>query len=144
MEEFMKAAIEEARAGLAEGGIPIGSVLVLDNKIIGRGRNRHVQNNDPLAHSDIECIRNAGILKSYSKTTMFTTLMPCHYCSGAIVQFGIENLVVGESRNFQGDLEFLKVHWVSVDDWDMEECINLMENFIRNNPSLWNDDMGRL
>jgi creatinine deaminase len=142
MEEFMKAAIEEAKAGLAEGGIPIGSVLVLDNKIVGRGHNRHIQNNDPSAHSDIECIRNTGRLESYSKAILFTTLMPCYYCSGAIIQFGIERIVVGESRNYKGDIDFLKDHWVSVEDWDWDECAALMEEFIRKNRSVWNEDIG--
>ena len=112
MEEFMKAAIEEAKLSLQEGGIPIGSVLVRDGKIIGRGHNRRVQNDDPLAHAEIECIRNAGRIGSYSNTILFSTLIPCYLCSGAIVQFGIEKVIVGESRTFKGDIEFLKDHWV--------------------------------
>jgi creatinine deaminase len=144
MEEFMKAAIEEARLGLQEGGIPVGSVLVCEGKIIGRGHNRRVQNGDPLAHAEIECLRNAGRIGSYSKTILFSTLMPCYLCSGAIVQFGIEKIIVGESRTMKGDVEFLKDHWVTVEDWDMDECIDLMKEFIHKNPALWNEDIGKL
>ena len=140
----MRAAIEEAKLGLQEGGIPIGSVLVRDKKIIGRGHNRRIQNNDPLAHAEIECIRNAGRLGSYTDTILFTTLMPCYLCSGAIVQFGIEKVIVGESRNFKGDVEFLENHWVSVDDWDWHECIDLMKEFIEKNSNLWKEDTGKL
>jgi creatinine deaminase len=144
MEEFMKAAIEEARQGLKEGGIPIGSVLVRDNKIIGRGRNRRIQNNDPLAHAEIECLRNAGRIGSYANTVLFSTLIPCYLCSGAIVQFGIDTVIVGESRSFSGDKNFLQDHWVTVDDWDWDECIELMEEFKQKNPTLWNEDIGKL
>jgi cytosine/creatinine deaminase len=144
MEQFMKIAIEEARLGLQEGGIPIGSVLVRDNRIIGRGHNRRVQNGDPLAHAEIECLRTAGRIGSYSGTILFSTLVPCYLCSGAIVQFGIERVIVGESRTFKGDVEFLKDHWVTVEDWDMDECIALMEEFIKKNPALWNEDIGKL
>jgi len=144
MEKFMNAAIEEAKLGLQEGGIPIGSVLVQNGKIIGRGRNRRIQNNDPLAHAEIECLRNAGRIGSYKDCILFTTLIPCYLCSGAIVQFEIDRIVVGDSRNFTGDIEFLKDHWVSVDDWDSDECIELMRDFIRNNPSLWKEDIGKL
>ncbi len=144
MEEFMSAAIKEAKLGLQEGGIPIGSVLVRDDKIIGRGRNRRVQNNDPLAHAEIECLRNAGRIGTYTNTILFSTLTPCYLCSGAIVQFGIEKVIVGDSRSFKGDIEFLKDHWVTVDDWDWEECNDLMKEFIEKNPTLWNEDIGKL
>ena len=144
MEEFMNAALEEAKLSLLEGGIPIGSVLVRDGKIIGRGHNRRVQNDDPLAHAEIECIRNAGRIGSYSNTTLFSTLIPCYLCSGAIVQFGIEQVIVGESRTFKGDREFLKDHWVTVEDWELKECIELMDEFIQKNPALWNEDIGKL
>ena len=144
MEEFMRAAIEEAKLSLQEGGIPIGSVLVRDGKIIGRGHNRRVQNNDPLAHAEIECLRNTGRIGAYANTILFSTLMPCYLCSGAIVQFGIEKVVVGESRSFKGDIEFLKDHWVTVDDWDWDECIELMKEFMIKNPTLWNKDFGKL
>ncbi len=144
MEEYMKVAIEEAKLSLQEGGIPIGSVLVRGNEIIGRGHNRRVQNNDPLAHAEIECIRNAGRIYSYSDTILFTTLMPCYLCSGAIVQFGIEKVISGESRTFKGDIEFLKDHWIVLENWDLEECTKLMEEFIKKNPKLWNEDIGKL
>ena len=144
MEEFMKAAIEEAKLSLHEGGIPVGSVLVRDGKIIGRGHNRRVQNGDPISHAEIECIRNAGRLSSYSNTILFSTLIPCYLCSGAIVQFGIEKVIVGESRTFKGDTEFLKDHWVEVEDWDMNECIEMMKEFIKKNPTLWDEDIGKL
>ena len=144
MEEFMNAAIEEAKLSLQEGGIPIGSVLVRDGKIIGRGHNRRVQNGDPLAHAEIECLRNAGRIGSYSSTILYSTLIPCYLCSGAIVQFGIEKVIVGESRTFKGDIEFLKDHWVEVEDWDMDECIELMGEFVKTNPTLWNEDIGKL
>jgi cytosine deaminase len=144
MEEFMNAALEEAKLSLQEGGIPIGSVLLRDDKIIGRGHNRRIQNGDPLAHAEIECLRNAGRIGSYSNTILFSTLIPCYLCSGAIVQFGIEKVIVGESRTFKGDLEFLKNHWVEVEDWDMDECIEMMEDFIKKNPTIWNEDIGKL
>jgi creatinine deaminase len=140
----MNAAIEEAKLSLQEGGIPIGSVLVRNDKIIGHGHNRHVQNGDPLAHAEIECIRDAGRIGSYSNTILFSTLMPCYLCSGAIVQFGIEKIIVGESRTAKGDPEFLKDHWIAIDDWDLDECRSLMEDFIKKNPTLWNEDSGKL
>jgi cytosine/creatinine deaminase len=144
MEEFMRAALEEARIGLNEGGIPIGSVLVRDKKIIGRGHNRRVQNSDPLAHAEIECIRNAGRIGSYAGTILFTTLTPCYLCSGAIVQFAIEKVITGDTRTLRGDNEFLKDHWIDVEDWDWDECFELMQEFIKKNPALWNEDMGKL
>ena len=144
MEEFMNAAIEEAKLGLQEGGIPIGSVLVRDGKIIGRGHNRRIQHDDPLAHAEIECLRDAGRIGSYAGTILFSTLMPCYLCSGAIAQFGIEKVVIGESRTFKGDREFLKDHWVELEDWDIDECIEMMEEFINKNPALWNEDIGKL
>jgi cytosine/creatinine deaminase len=144
MNEYMNAAIEEAKLSLQEGGIPIGSVLVRDGKIIGRGHNRRVQNDDPLSHAEIECLRNAGRIGSYSNTILYSTLMPCYFCSGAIVQFGIEKVIAGESRTFRGDMEFLKDHWVDVEDWDLDECIEMMEEFIKKNPELWNEDIGKL
>ena len=144
MEEFMSAALEEAKLGLQEGGIPIGAVLVKEKKIIGHGHNRRVQKNDPLAHAETECIHNAGRIGSFKKTIMFSTLMPCYYCAGALVQFGIDQLVVGDSITFHGAPEFLRDHWVSIDEWNWRECIDLMEAFIQKNPALWNEDIGKL
>lgn len=144
MNEFMEQAIAEAQASLKEGGIPVGAVLVRNGTILGKGHNQRVQRNDPVAHAEIECLRNAGRIGSYKDTILYTTLMPCHLCAGAIVQFGIEKIVVGESRSFHGAESFLKDHWVSIDDWDIEECYELMQTFIQSHPQLWNEDIGRL
>ncbi len=143
MEEFMKAAIEEARLSLQEGGIPIGAVLVRDRKIIGRGHNRRVQNNDPLAHAEIECLKNAGRIGSYKGTILVSTLMPCYLCAGAVVQFGIERVIAGDSQSFKGDRAFLEDHWIAVDEWDWYECMDLMQDFIKKNPDLWKEDIGK-
>lgn len=144
MDEFMRAAIEEARAGLAEGGIRIGSVLVKDGRIIGRGHNRRVQHGDPTAHAEIDCLRSAGRVGSYAGTTLYSTLMPCYYCSGAVVQFGIRKVLVGESETFPGGREFMEAHGVEVVDLDLDECKELMREFISANLKLWNEDIGEL
>ncbi len=142
---FMEIAIEEALIGLREGGIPIGSVIVSkDGKILGRGHNRRVQDNDPLAHAEIVAIRNAGRIKSYKDTIIYSTLMPCYYCAGAIVQFGIKKVVVGESKNFSEAKKFLESFGVEVIDLNLDECINIMEKFIKENPELWYEDIGEL
>lgn len=144
MDEFMAAAIEEAKLGLQEGGIPIGSVLVKDGKIIGRGHNRRVQKNDPIIHAEIDCLQNAGRIGTYKDTVLYSTLMPCYLCGGAIVQFGIKKVYAGESVTFPGSKEFMESHGVEVNDLDNEECKNLMNTFINNNPKLWNEDIGEL
>ena len=108
MDIFIKAAIEEAKKGLAEGGIPIGSVLVKDGKIIAKGHNKRVQENDPILHAEIDCLRNAGRIGKYSKTTLYSTLMPCYLCAGAVVQFGIKNVIAGESETFAGAEDFMQ------------------------------------
>ena len=144
MDEFMRAAIEEAKKGLGEGGIPIGSVLVKDGKIIGRGHNRRVQENDPIIHAEIDCLRNAGRVGSYKGTILYSTLMPCYLCAGAAVQFGIPKVVVGESETFPGAREFMESHSVEVTDLGLEECKQLMREFIQKNPELWNEDIGEL
>jgi creatinine deaminase len=144
MDEFMKAAIEEARIGLAEGGIPIGSVLVKDGKIIGRGHNRRVQEGDPITHAEIDCLRRAGRVGSYTGTTLYSTLSPCYLCSGAVVQFNIKKVVVGESVTFPGAPDFLRAHGVEVINLDLPECIQMMQDFIEKNPRLWNEDIGEL
>ncbi len=144
MDEFMAAAIEEAKLGLQEGGIPIGSVLVKDGKIIGRGHNRRVQKNDPIIHAEIDCLQNAGRIGTYKDTILYSTLMPCYLCGGAIVQFGIKKVYAGESVTFPGSKEFMESHGVEVNDLDNEECKNLMKTFINNNPKLWNEDIGEL
>ena len=144
MDEFMRAAIEEAKKGLNEGGIPIGSVLVKDGKIIGRGHNRRVQENDPIIHAEIDCLRNAGRIGSYRGTVLYSTLMPCYLCAGAVVQFRIPRVVAGESKTFPGAREFMESHGVELTDLDLKECKKLMQEFIRKNPKLWNEDIGEL
>ncbi|MCS7293672.1 MAG: nucleoside deaminase [Gloeomargarita sp. SKYBB_i_bin120] len=144
MDEFMQAAIAQARQGLAEGGIPIGSVLVKAGQIVGAGRNRRVQENDPVTHAEIDCLRRAGRIGSYRDTTLYSTLMPCYLCAGAVVQFGIRRVIVGESRTFQGAREFMEQHGVEVIDLDLAECRNLMQEFIQRHPDLWYEDIGQL
>lgn len=143
MDRFLQAAIEEARKGLAEGGIPIGSVLVKDGDIVGRGHNRRVQHSDPMAHAEIDCLQNAGRIGSYKGTTLYSTLMPCYLCAGAVVQFGIEKVIAGESRTFPGARSFMEEHGVEVIDADDKECYALMQDFIKKNPELWNEDIGK-
>lgn len=144
LHSLMEEAIQEATRGLKEGGIPIGSVLVKDGKIVGRGHNKRVQNNDPLSHAEIECLRNAGRLGSYKGTVIYSTLMPCYFCAGAIVQFAIKNVIVGESENFEGAKEFMEAHDVRVVDLNNDECKKLMKQYIRANPKIWNEDIGEL
>jgi cytosine deaminase len=142
-DEFLSAAIEEAQKGLSEGGIPIGSVLVKDGKIIGRGHNQRVQKDDPMTHAETDCLRNAGRIGSYAGTTLYSTLMPCYMCAGTVVQFGIKRVVVGESKTFPGAPEFMRSHGVEVVDLSNPECISMMDDFIRNKPELWNEDIGK-
>ncbi len=143
MDKFMKAALDEARKGAAEGGVPIGSVLVRDDRIIGRGHNRRVQDDDPITHAEIDCLRNAGRVGSYADTVLYSTLMPCFLCSGAVVQFVIPKVIVGESTTFVGGADFMRSHGVDVVDLDLEECKKLMADFIATNPELWNEDIGK-
>jgi len=140
---YLSAAIEEARKGLAEGGIPIGSVLIKGNKIVGRGHNKRVQNGDPMAHAEIDCLQNAGRIGSYKDTILYSTLMPCYLCAGAVVQFGIKKVIAGESRTFPGAKAFMEEHGVEVIDVDDNECYVLMQGFIKKNPDLWNEDIGK-
>src|ERR1017187_3882770 len=123
MDKFMQAAIEEARKGLAQGGIPIGSVLVREGKIIGQGHNQRVQKGDPMAHAEIDCLQQAGRIGSYKDAVLYSTLMPCYLCAGAVVQFGIKLVVVGESKTFPGAEEFMKQHGVEVVNLQNEECV---------------------
>lgn len=139
----MQAAIDEARKGLSKGGIPIGSVLVRNGEIIGRGHNQRVQCGDPMAHAEIDCLRQAGRIGSYGDTVLYSTLMPCYLCAGAVVQFGIKKVIVGENSTFAGAEEFMKQHGVEVTNLQNAECIELMTNFIRDNPTLWNEDIGK-
>lgn len=144
MDIFMKAAIDEAKSGLREGGIPIGSVLVMDGKIIGRGHNKRVQENNPIMHAEINCLCNAGRIGRYRETVLYSTLMPCNLCAGAVVQFGIKKVVVGESETFAGAKEFMESHGVKIVDLNLDECKQLMKDFIQKNPELWNEDIGEL
>lgn len=139
----MQAAIAEAKQGFSEGGIPIGSVLVLDEKIVGRGHNKRVQDNDPVTHAEIDCLRNAGRIGNYKNTTLYSTLMPCYLCAGAVVQFGIKKVIAGESATFPGAKEFMESHGVEVIDLNLDECKRLMSDFIQGNPQLWNEDIGK-
>lgn len=139
---FMIAAILEAERGFKQGGIPIGSVLVRGEKIIGSGHNQRVQKNNPILHAEIDCLQNAGRIGSYKNTTLYSTLMPCYLCAGAIVQFGIKTVVVGESRTFNGAGKFLRSHSVKVIDLDLARPRSLMRTFIKQNPDLWNEDIG--
>ena len=144
MDEFMQAAIDEAKKGLSEGGIPIGSVLVRDGTIIGRGHNKRVQENDPIVHAEIDCLRNAGRVGTYAESVLYSTLMPCFLCAGAVVQFRIKKVIVGESETFAGAKEFMQSHGVEVRDLNLTECKHLMAEFIKKNPSLWREDIGEL
>lgn len=135
--EFMGAAIEEARAGLAEGGVPIGAVLVEDGKIIGRGRNRRVQDGDQLIHAEIDCLRNARRTGGYIGTTLYSTMMPCHLCAGAAVQFGIKRVVAGEAESAPEAGAFMEAHGIEVVDLNIEDPKELLAEFIRLRPGLW-------
>lgn len=144
MDAFIEAAIQEAKQGRQEGGIPIGSVLVKDGKILGRGHNKRVQEGDPITHAEIDCLRNAGRVGNYRGTTLYSTLMPCYLCAGAVVQFGIKKVIVGESRTFPGAKDFMVSHGVEVVDLGLDECVQIMSEFIETNPELWNEDIGEL
>ncbi len=144
MDAFMAAAIEEAEAGLAEGGIPIGSVLVHNGKIVGRGHNRRMQKGSAILHGEMDALENSGRLlaKVYSQSTIYTTLSPCSMCSGAILLYKIPRVVVGENVTFMGEEELLKSRGVKVEVLQDPRCIELMRQFIAKNPSLWNEDIG--
>ena len=141
--EWLAVAVEEARAGRAEGGIPIGAALFgPDGAVLGRGHNRRVQHDDPSVHGETDAFRNAGRQRSYRGTTMVTTLSPCWFCSGLVRQFGISRVVIGEARTFYGGHDWLAEHGVEVVVLDDPECIALMEEFIAEHPQLWNEDIG--
>jgi len=144
MDQFMQSAIEQAQKSLQEGGIPIGSVLVRDGEIIGRGHNKRVQQQNPILHGEMDCLNNAGRIGSYNNTIIYSTLMPCYMCAGTIVQFNIPQVIVGESRTFAGAREFMESHGVNVIDLDLQQCANMMEKFISEKPELWNEDIGEL
>ena len=144
MDEFMKMAIAEARQGRREGGIPIGSVLIKGGEVVAKGHNKRVQENNPILHGEMDCLNNAGRIGSYRDTVIYSTLMPCYMCAGTIVQFKIPKVVVGESRTFSGAREFMESHGVEVVDLDLPECIDMMQDFIREKPDLWNEDIMEL
>jgi cytosine deaminase len=144
MDEFMQAAIDEARQGRREGGIPIGSVLVRDGKLVARGRNKRVQEDNPIKHGEMDCLFNAGRQRTYRDTVLYTTLMPCYMCAGTIVQFKIPKVIVGESRTFGESREFLESHGVQVEILDLDECVQMMQEFIEAEPTLWNEDIMEL
>ena len=145
MDEFMRAAIDEARAGLAEGGIPIGSVLVHAGKIVGRGYNRRVQRASAILHGEMDALENAGRLPAavYRDSVLYTTLSPCAMCSGAILLYGIRRVVIGENRSFLGEEALLKSRGVELEVLDDAECVGLMRDFIAARPGLWDEDIGR-
>ncbi len=144
MDQFMKLAIEEALLGRKEGGIPIGSVLVKNGQVVAQGHNKRVQENNPILHGEMDCLNNAGRIGSYRDTIIYSTLMPCYMCAGTIVQFKIPKVIVGESVTFPGAKEFMEAHGVEVIDLHLPECIQMMEEFIREKPELWDEDIMEL
>ena len=144
MDPFLEAAIREARQGLAEGGIPIGSVLVIDGRIVGRGHNRRVQKESAILHAEMDCIENAGRLKAgeYGRATLYSTLSPCDMCSGTALLYKIPRIVIGENQTFQGPEAYLRSRGVELVILRDAECIGLMTKFIRAHPGLWNEDIG--
>ncbi len=144
MDLFLKAAIEEAELGLKEGGIPIGSILVIDNKIVGRGHNRRVQKGSAILHAEMDCLENAGRLtaKDYQKAILYSTLSPCDMCSGTALLYKIPRIVIGENKTFQGPESYLKSRGIDIQIVQDNRCIELMETFIRERPKLWNEDIG--
>ncbi|HBG62590.1 MAG: tRNA-specific adenosine deaminase [Omnitrophica WOR_2 bacterium GWF2_38_59] len=144
MDKFLEAAIDEAKKGMAEGGIPIGSVLVIDGKIVGCGHNRRVQKGSPILHAEMDCLENAGRMKAsdYRKATLYSTLSPCDMCSGAALLYGIPKIVIGENRTFQGPEDYMRSRGVEVEVADNQECRELMAMFIKNSQQLWNEDIG--
>ena len=144
MDLFMQAAIEEARQGLAEGGIPIGSVLVIDGKVVGRGHNRRVQNGSAILHAEMDCLENAGRLKAsdYRRAVLYSTLSPCDMCSGTVLLYKIPKVVVGENQTFRGPEDYLRSRGVELEILNDPECTRLMREFIQARPELWNEDIG--
>jgi len=144
MDKFLNAAIEEAKKGLEEGGIPIGSVLVIDGEIVGRGHNRRVQKDSAILHAEMDCFENAGRLKAsdYKKATLYSTLSPCDMCSGISLLYKIPKIIIGENKTFQGPEDYLRLRGVELQILNDSECIKLMEDFIKAKPELWNEDIG--
>lgn len=144
MDEFLQMAIDEAKQGRSEGGIPIGSVMVRNGEVIGRGHNKRVQDGDPVTHAEIDCLRNAGRVGNYRNAILYSTLMPCYLCAGAVVQFGIKKVYAGEDETFSGAKEFMESHGVEVINLQSEECKEMMRQFIAEFPELWFEDIGEL
>lgn len=144
MDKFMQVAIDEARKGMAEGGIPIGSVLVYNNEIIGQGHNRRVQKGSVILHGEMDALENAGRKPAsvYRESILYTTLSPCPMCSGAILLYAIPHVIIGENKTFMGEEELLRSRGVKVEVFQDQTCINLMNEFINKNPELWNEDIG--
>ncbi len=140
----MEEAIRQARKSLAEGGIPIGSALVKNGKLVASGHNKRVQEDNPILHGEMDCLNNAGRVGSFRDTVIYSTLMPCYMCAGTIVQFKIPTVIVGESRTFAGARAFMEQHGVEVIDLDLPECVTMMAQFIADKPTLWNEDIGEL
>jgi cytosine deaminase len=141
---YLEAAINEARKGLAAGGIPIGSVLVIDGRIVGRGHNQRIQKGSAVLHAEMDCLENAGRIAAadYRRATLYSTLSPCDMCSGAVLLYGIPRLVIGENRTFRGPEDYVKTRGVEVIVVDNQECRELMATFSKNNPELWHEDIG--
>jgi len=144
MDPFLQAAIDEAKQGLAEGGIPIGSVLVIDGQIVGRGHNRRVQKVSAILHAEMDCLENAGRLKAsdYRRAVLYSTLSPCDMCSGTALLYGIPRVVIGENRTFQGPEDYVRSRGVTLEIVDDPTCIQLMRDFIAAKPELWSEDIG--
>jgi len=144
MDKFLEEAINEAKKGLSEGGIPIGAVLVLDGKIIGRGHNRRIQNSSAILHAEMDCLENAGRLTAseYKRATLYSTLSPCDMCSGAVLLYGIKRVVIGENNTFIGPEKYVASRGVTLEVVNNQECINMMRDFIEKEPMLWNEDIG--
>ncbi|HEX2960426.1 MAG TPA: nucleoside deaminase [Ignavibacteriales bacterium] len=145
MDEFMRAAFEEAQKGLLEGGIPIGSVLVHKGKIIGRGHNKRIQEKSAILHAEMDALENAGRLKAevYRQSVLYTTLSPCSMCSGAVLLYGIPKVIIGENSTFMGEEELLTSRGVKIEVLGLKECVEMMEGFIEKSPELWNEDIGK-
>jgi cytosine deaminase len=145
MDDFLQTALDEARQGLAEGGIPIGAVLVHEGQILGRGHNRRVQTGSAILHAEMDALERAGrrLPRIYHAATLYTTLSPCAMCSGAILLYGIPRVVIGENRTFRGEEELLRARGVTVEIADSRDCAALLGDFVRTHPTLWNEDIGR-
>ncbi|MEX2091627.1 MAG: nucleoside deaminase [Pirellulales bacterium] len=146
MDRFLEIAIEEARLGLAEGGIPIGSVLVVDGRVVGRGHNRRVQRASAILHAEMDCLENAGRLKpaDYRRSVLYSTLSPCDMCSGTALLYRIPRIVIGENRTFRGPEDYTRSRGIELVNVESEECIQLMRDFIAARPELWNEDIGEV